>query len=522
MSNPFHKSMDAFRGRRCRIIASDGTTYEGWVERVHHHDRHVALRDATRVDEGRRDGVGRALVTHANRIVELDADSHIERVPVDDVQDAPWSAGEWNPAENRQYIREVRDRAFVGSYPVVREVDGGLEVIEGHKRLWVCDQAGLDTHPVEVVDVDEWTAAHWFCADHFPDLDVDEPPAGCYDDEQIREAIAILVERWGVEATSLPKVDDHLDRLGLRVQGMGLTDIETQSDPDAPDETEGDSDTETQPSDTITERDPRELPEFEELVDEDGDDTEPSEETTPEDDRDNGEGSDMAVEETLADGPDDDDTISSKPEVEVWLTERLGDGEIEVTAGEIADDVETNGTWSARALNQLREADAAPLDIERSREDDPNNPTIYTICPIGYADSGGDHRVGDPVDEPTDAVWCGVCGEGPFEPEDIKKHNDVEDHPEEPIVLDHEPEQRELTGPDTNDDVDAVATRLPEDVTVDDVETVLDERGVNCYMSNVADDLGMDENKTRTVLHLLGRYGDVIDARPRTRGGESA
>ncbi|QLH82432.1 hypothetical protein [Halosimplex pelagicum] len=125
-----------------------------------------------------------------------------------------------------------------------------------------------------------------------------------------------------------------------------------------------------------------------------------------------------------------------------------------------------------------------------------------------------DHRVGDPVDELEDGLWCGVCGEGPFDKDGLNGHNTADGHPDEPVALDHEPEQRELVGPDTDDiDADAeVAKRLPDDVTVDDVHAALDERGKNCYLGAVAEDLGMEEDPLRTVLFHISRYAWVIDA----------
>ena len=48
MNNPFHDSFEnAFRGHRVTATSSNGETYTGVVERLHHHDRHVVLRAHT-------------------------------------------------------------------------------------------------------------------------------------------------------------------------------------------------------------------------------------------------------------------------------------------------------------------------------------------------------------------------------------------------------------------------------------------------------------------------------------------
>jgi len=217
--NPFHESLDDnFRGRRVRAVSNKGEAYEGWVERIHHHDRHVVLRDATNLDAD--EDVGSVLVAHADAMEVRDSDSRIERVAVDDVEPAPYHAGEFDVDDNRGYIADVRETGFVGSFPTVRERDDGtLEVVAGHKRLWVCRQAGVDEHPVEIVDVDAWEVARRFVADHLPhegQIDEDGTTAsGYYDDVEIEAAIDALFERWGERILELDRVAFNADRLGV-------------------------------------------------------------------------------------------------------------------------------------------------------------------------------------------------------------------------------------------------------------------------------------------------------------------
>jgi hypothetical protein len=204
--NPFHRALDdELRGEQVRVVTNDGAVYSGWVERIHHQQRHVLLRAATRRDDqgGVDDPLGSTFVAHAETIEVVDP-SEIQAVSLDQVQPAPYHAREFDPLANGAYIASVRDDGWAGSYPIVRYVgeDGTqYEVLEGHKRLWVAEQAGLRSHPVEIVDdVDDWAALRWFVDDHFPDPEqVDDNGAttadGYYGAAQIETAVAEMARR---------------------------------------------------------------------------------------------------------------------------------------------------------------------------------------------------------------------------------------------------------------------------------------------------------------------------------------
>ncbi|GGK74267.1 ParB N-terminal domain-containing protein [Haloarcula sebkhae] len=226
MTNPLFDALDThMRGERVRVVGNDGTTYEGWCERIHHHDRHVLLQDAVNVD---RDGdVGTAYVAHCDSIEVLTADRRIENIRLDAVEPAPYAVREFDREGNCGYIASVRDDGWVGSFPVVRPVDGdpgveGFEVVEGHKRLWVAREAGLDTHPVEVINIDDWELAWRFAVDHLPDEEQvhdDGTASGCYTDGQIETVIQQFVEEFGDDAADLPRVAFNAERLGIDVVG---------------------------------------------------------------------------------------------------------------------------------------------------------------------------------------------------------------------------------------------------------------------------------------------------------------
>jgi ParB-like chromosome segregation protein Spo0J len=80
----------------------------------------------------------------------------------------------------------------------------GYEVIEGHKRLWVCQCAGLESHPVEVIECSDWKATRAFVTDYLPtESHVEEDGSthrDWYDSSESEAAIQLLVEAWGDRA----------------------------------------------------------------------------------------------------------------------------------------------------------------------------------------------------------------------------------------------------------------------------------------------------------------------------------
>lgn len=227
MTNPFTKSLDEFRGQHVHCVSNDGRTYQGFVERLHHHDRHVVLRGATN-QAG--DHVGRVLVSHVDVLETTEPTGRVERIALDAVTPAPYHAREFDAADNRGYIARVRSDGWAGSFPTVRPADddgdlehpgdAGFEIVAGHKRLWVAGEAGLETHPVHIIEIDDWTATQRFVADHLPsesDLRGNgESHDGYYTQVEIEAAIERLVERWGGRALDIERVAFNVARLGLQ------------------------------------------------------------------------------------------------------------------------------------------------------------------------------------------------------------------------------------------------------------------------------------------------------------------
>jgi hypothetical protein len=117
---------------------------------------------------------------------------------------------------------------------VVRALDEGYEVIEGHKRLWVCECAGLASHPVEVIECSDWEATRAFVTDHLPsEIHAEEDGsthADWYDASESEAAIQLLVESWGEEALSLHPVTYNVERLALDLDGVATDALASDRD----------------------------------------------------------------------------------------------------------------------------------------------------------------------------------------------------------------------------------------------------------------------------------------------------
>jgi hypothetical protein len=223
--NPFDQSLDAtFRGRKVRVVSNHGETYVGYVDRFRYDDRHVILEGAEQChihEDGTetREHVGAAFLAHADTIQLVDDEQHIQSLALDAIAPAPYHSREFERADNRQYIERVGNAGTLKSFPVVRALDEGYEVIEGHKRLWVCRCAGFESHPVEVIECSDWEATRAFVSDHLPTATHVEEDGSTHDDwydtDEIATAIQLLDEEWGDRVRSLHPVAYNIERLDL-------------------------------------------------------------------------------------------------------------------------------------------------------------------------------------------------------------------------------------------------------------------------------------------------------------------
>jgi ParB family chromosome partitioning protein len=97
---------------------------------------------------------------------------------------------------NEGYIRKIRSQGYINSLLLARETDAGLELVAGHKRRWVAQQAELDTVAVRVVDLSAWEAAIHYAEDHLQAVDT----------ETALQIVRALVARWGDRVREIPAV----------------------------------------------------------------------------------------------------------------------------------------------------------------------------------------------------------------------------------------------------------------------------------------------------------------------------
>lgn len=91
-------------------------------------------------------------------------------VSVDELNPSPLHVREFDAEKNADYIEDVAADGEHGSLLIARETDGGLELVEGHKRKWVAEEAGLETVEVAVADMTPGEAAAHYLKDHLEHL----------------------------------------------------------------------------------------------------------------------------------------------------------------------------------------------------------------------------------------------------------------------------------------------------------------------------------------------------------------
>jgi len=234
--NSFDESLeDTFRARKVRVIARDETEYTGFVERINWRDRHFILHGA---ENGDGEHVGAVLVSHAERVELVEDDDadrlRVERLPLDEIKPSPYAVKAFDREQNLKYIDTIRGQGVRRNFPIVRPVEEGYELVDGHKGVWACRCAGLDVQPCEIVKLSDWEATERFVHDHIPTprrvAEDGTTEDGWYDDEEITAAIERLAADWGDRVLDLYAVAYNVDRLDLDLDlGAGVN----ESDVDA-------------------------------------------------------------------------------------------------------------------------------------------------------------------------------------------------------------------------------------------------------------------------------------------------
>jgi ParB family chromosome partitioning protein len=161
-SNPFNQSLDwALQGKYARVD-SGSKEYEGWIEIVHHNRGSVIIHDAVNTTTG--ESLGSVYVRVIETAEVVKPKKHVEHRRLDTLRPNPEHDGEFTPDPN--IIRRCYRNQYAGSFPVVRD-DG--TIINGHKRIAAARAAGMEAHPVEVVDVDDDVARELFQLAHAED-----------------------------------------------------------------------------------------------------------------------------------------------------------------------------------------------------------------------------------------------------------------------------------------------------------------------------------------------------------------
>ena len=101
----------------------------------------------------------------------------LPRVPIEDVRPSPYHSRSFSVEGNEEFIESTRKEGVPLGAPLVREMDGYFEIVNGHKRLWVSQVAGLNEIPVQVFRYDDRRAADLWAKHHFHTYTKDEQQA---------------------------------------------------------------------------------------------------------------------------------------------------------------------------------------------------------------------------------------------------------------------------------------------------------------------------------------------------------
>ncbi|MFC6965144.1 ParB N-terminal domain-containing protein [Halocatena marina] len=132
----------------------------------------------------------------------LVAESYVRDVPPSELQPAPSHCRTFDRDNPRtlSYISKIRSLGYIESLLLARETGDGLELIEGHKRRWIAEQADLETVAVRVVDLNDWEAAVHYAEDHL----------GSLDEDTARRTVRVLAAQWDDRIGDIPAVSECL------------------------------------------------------------------------------------------------------------------------------------------------------------------------------------------------------------------------------------------------------------------------------------------------------------------------
>lgn len=200
-ANPFWEyAEDSFRSEEV-VVRTDIARYNGWVMRFNYQDGQILLADATVKPYDRSNPIdqGVAFIDDYQSIERIGRDGRVRSIPLDEITHSRYHSRRLGELDLEEYIRSVRDRGHLPSFPVVRPVeDRGeslYEIISGNKRLYVALRAGLEQIPVRIRDLDDFEALQRFVDLHFP-LPGEEDGRDYYSADEVARALEKIEERW--------------------------------------------------------------------------------------------------------------------------------------------------------------------------------------------------------------------------------------------------------------------------------------------------------------------------------------
>lgn len=211
--NLFSKSLEFFRMKKVKV-RKNGSVYIGFVERMEHNQRHVVLKGAEK------DGnhVGSVFLSHVEEVFLADKDYRVERVDPSNVEDFKYAMRSFSVEDNIDYIEDVSRHGCVKSFPLVTEINGRYGVVDGHKRIWACRQAGVSSQPCRVVELSNMEALKRFAWNHFPTSKYAEDDGSYsggkrYSDENVRRSLECIYSDFGSEVLDIYPIKYNYNRL---------------------------------------------------------------------------------------------------------------------------------------------------------------------------------------------------------------------------------------------------------------------------------------------------------------------
>lgn len=93
-------------------------------------------------------------------------------VDLDEVRPSPYHARSFCAAENREFIEQIRKRGDLDkNAPLLRPIEDGFEILNGHKRIWAAHVAGLSCVTGRCIYSSDEEAARTFVNAHLDSYD---------------------------------------------------------------------------------------------------------------------------------------------------------------------------------------------------------------------------------------------------------------------------------------------------------------------------------------------------------------